>query len=71
MFAIASEDPIDEVIVQGVLEVLVLCVVVKVIIEAGIIDGVYVDMAMGLGKGFSKEGVISLGVSSMGRVEVF
>ena len=36
------EDSVDLVIVQGVLEVLVLCVMVKVIIELGIIDSVYV-----------------------------
>ena len=53
------------------LKVLVLCVMVKVIVEAGIVDGVYVDMLVGVGEGFSKEGVMLLGISSMGNVEVF
>ena len=53
-------------IVQRVLEVLVLCIMVEVIIELGIIDSIYVDMSVGLGKGFSKEGIVPLDISCMG-----
>ena len=49
MFAVSTENPVDLAIVQGVLEVLVLGVMVKVIIELGIVDGVYIDMVMGSG----------------------
>ena len=65
-FAIATEDPVDLAVVQGMLEILVLRVVIKVIIESRVIDGVYVDMAMGSGKGFSKEGVMLLGICGVG-----
>ena len=71
MFAISLQNPIDEAIVQGVLEVLVLCVVVKVFIESRVIDSVYVDVLMSLREGFSKEGVMSLSISSVGGVKVF
>ena len=57
-------------IVQGVLEVLILCVMVEVVVQTGVVDIVYIDMLVGAGKGFS-EGVMSLGISSVGRVEVF
>ena len=56
-------------IVQGVLEVLVLHIMVEVVVEAGVIDCVNVDMAVGAGKGFSK-GVVPLGIGSMGRVKI-
>ena len=52
------------------LEVLVLHVVVKVIIEVGVIDSIYINMAMGSGKGFSEEGVVPLGISGVGGVEI-
>ena len=52
------------------LEVLILCVVVKVFVEAGVIDGVYVDMLVDFRKGFLEERVMLLDISSMGRVEV-
>ena len=70
MFTIALKDPINEAVVQGVLEVLVLHVMVQVIIEARIIDSVYVDMAMSSWKRFLKEGVMPLGVCGMSRVEI-
>ena len=57
-------------IVQGVLEVLVLHVVVEVVIEVGVVDSVYVHMSVGARKGFSKERVMPLGISGMGRVKV-
>ena len=69
-FAIVTKDSVDLAIVQGVLEVLVLCVMIKVVIEAGVVDSVYVDVAMSAGEGFSEERVMSLGIGSMGRVEV-
>ena len=69
-FTIATEDSVDLVIVQGVLEVLVLHVVVEVVIEVGIIDSVYVDMSVSVEKGFSKEGIVPLGVCAMGGVEI-
>ena len=55
MFAIISEDSVDLVIIQGVLEVLVLHVVIQVVIELRIIDGVYVDVSVGMRKGFQKK----------------
>ena len=70
MFAITSEDPIDLAIVQGVLEVLVLCVVVKVIIKVGVVDSVYVHMSVGARKGFSEERVVPLGISGVGGVKI-
>ena len=63
--AVSVEDPVDLAVVQGVLEVLVLCVVVEVVVEMGIIDGVYVDMSVGAGEGFSEERVVLLGISGM------
>ena len=50
------------------LEVLILHVIVKVVIEAGIIDSVHVDVTVGSGMQFLKKGVMSLGVCSVGRV---
>ena len=70
-YTIATEDPVDLVIVQEVLEVLALHVVVKIVIKSRVIDSIYVDMAMGLGKGFSKEGVMPLGICSMAGVKFF
>ena len=70
MFAITSEDSIDLAIVQRVLKVLILCIVVKVVIEPRVIDSVYVDMVVGAGKGFPEEGIVPLGVGSMGRVKI-
>ena len=64
------ENPVDSMIVQGVLEVLILHVVVEVIIEARIIDSVYVDVVVGSGKWFPEEGIMPLGIGSMGRVEI-
>ena len=69
-FAIASKDSVNESIVQGVLEVLILHIMVKVVIEVRVIDGVYVNILVSPGEGFVKERVISLSVSSMGGVEV-
>ena len=43
---------------------------IQVIIELRVIDSVYVDMAMGLGKRFPKKGIVSLGVGSMGGVKI-
>ena len=54
-FAIASKDSVDLMIVQRVLEILVLHIVVKIVIEVGVVDSVYVDMSVGAEKGFSKE----------------
>ena len=70
-FAVTSKDSIDLVIVQGVLEVLVLHVVVEVVIELGVVDSVYVDMVVGMEKGFPEKGIMSLGVYSMGGVKIF
>ena len=67
-FAIALKDPVDLLIVQGMLEVLLLCVVIKVVVEMRVVDSVYVHMSMGLWKGLSEEGVMPLGISGMGRV---
>ena len=52
------------------LEVLFLHVMVKVVMEAGVVDSVYVDMAVGSRKWFPEEGVIPLGVGGMSRVEI-
>ena len=62
MFAITVEDSIDLVIIQRMLEVLVLCVMVKVVVELRVIDSVHVDMMVGSGKRFPKEGVMLLNV---------
>ena len=70
MFAITTKDPVDLMIVQGVLEVLILRVVVEVVIKAGIIDSVYVDMVMSAWEGLPEKGIISLGISSMGGIKV-
>ena len=64
------EDSVDLVIIQRVLEVLVLHVMVKVVVEMGIVDSIYVDVSVGARKGLLKEGVMPLGVSSMGGVKV-
>ena len=37
----------------------------------GVVDSIYVDVSVGAEKGFLEEGVMPLGVSSMGRVELF
>ena len=58
-------------IVQGVLEVLVLRIVVKVVVETRVVDGVHIDMVMGSGKWFPEEGIVSLGICGMGGVQVF
>ena len=52
------------------LEVLVLRVVVEVIIETRVIDSVYVYVVVDAWEGFSKERVMSLGISSVCRVKV-
>ena len=70
MLAIASEDPVDLVIVQRMLEVLVLRVMVQVVIETRVVDSVYVDMSVGSGKRFSEKGVVPLGIGGMGRVKI-
>ena len=36
------KNPVDLVVVQGVLEVLILSVIVKIVIESGVVDGIYV-----------------------------
>ena len=36
----------------------------------GIVDSVYIDMAVGAGEWFSKERVMPLGVSGVGRVKI-
>ena len=69
-FAIALENSVDLAIVQRVLEVLVLHIMVKVIIEARVIDSVYVDVAMGSGKGFLEKGIMSLDICSVGGIKV-
>ena len=51
------------------LEVLILCVMVEVIVEAGVIDSVYVEVSVGAGKGFL-EGVVLLCINSMDGIEV-
>ena len=55
-------------IVQRVLEVLVLHVVVEVVVKPRIVDGVHIDMFVGVGKGFSEEGIMLLGVDSIGGI---
>ena len=70
MFTITSEDSVDSVIVQGVLEVLVLHVMVKVVIEPRVVDSVYIYVSVGAEKRFPKEGVMLLGISGMGRVKI-
>ena len=70
MFAITTENPVDLVIVQGVLEVLILHVMIKVVIEAGIVDSVYINVAVGSGEWFPEEGIMSLHVSGIGSVEI-
>ena len=62
MFAISWEDLVDLSIVQRVLEILILYVIVEVVIELRVIDGVYINMVMDSGKRFFKEGVMLLGV---------
>ena len=57
-------------IVQGVLEVLILHVMVEVVIEAGIVDSVYVNVVVGSEKCFPEEGIMSLHVSGMGCIEI-
>ena len=46
-------------------------VVVQVVIESGIVGSIYIDMSVGAGKGLPEEGIVSLGISSVGGVEVF
>ena len=70
-FTITLEDPVALSVIQGVLEVLFFHVMVEVVIETGVIDSVYIDMTMGSRKGFLEEGVVSFGVGSMDRIEVF
>ena len=64
------ENPVNEAIVQGMLEVLVLHIVVKIIIQAGVIDSVYIDVSVGSRKRFPEEGIILLSINVMGGVEV-
>ena len=64
------EDSVDLSIVQEVLEVLVLRVVVEVVIESGVVDGVYIDVAMGMEEGFPEERIMSLGIGGMSRVKI-
>ena len=71
MLTIALEDSVDKAVVQGVLEILVLYVMVKVVIETGIVDSVYVDMSMSLREGLSEEKVMPLSVHGMSRVKIF
>ena len=70
LFAIFVKDSIDLTIVQGMLEVLVLCVMVEVVIELGVIDGIHIYMFVDMGKRFLEEGIMLLGISGMGRVEI-
>ena len=70
MFAITLEDSVDLAIVQRVLKVLILRVMAQVVIETSIIDGIYIYVSVGVEKGFPKEGIMLLGVSGVGRVEV-
>ena len=70
VLAITLKDPVGEAIIQRMLEVLVLCIVVKVVIKMRVIDGVYVDMSVDSGKGSVEEGVTLLDIHSMGRIEV-
>ena len=51
------------------LEVLILHIMVKVVIEVRVIDNVYIYMSMGPGKEFS-EGVMPLDICGMGRIKV-
>ena len=64
------KDPVDLAIVQGVLEVLILHVMVEVVIEARIVDSVYIDVAVGSGEWFSEERVVPLDIGSVGRVKI-
>ena len=58
-------------IIQKVLEVLVLCVMVEAVIQPRIVDSVYIGMSVSVGKGFSEEGIMPLGVGDVGGIEVF
>ena len=49
---------------------MVLRVVVEVVIKARVIDSVYVDVAVGSRKRFSKEGIVPLSIGSVGGVEI-
>ena len=51
------------------LEVLLFCVVVKVVIQSGVVDSVYIDISMGPG-GFVEERVVPFSISGMDRVKV-
>ena len=64
------ENSIDLAIVQGVLEVLLLHIMVKVVVETGIIDSVYINVAVGSGKWFGKERIVPFGVGCVGRVKI-
>ena len=65
------KDSVNLVIVQGVLEVLVLCIMVKVVIESRVIDGIYINVVIGLEKGFPEEEIVSLDVCSVSRIQAF
>ena len=70
MFTITSNDLVNEVVVQRMLEVLVLHVMVQVVVKLRVIDSVYIDVSVGSGKGLLEERVMSLGISSIGRIKV-
>ena len=70
LFTITTKDPVDLAIVQGVLKVLILCVMVKVVIESRVIDGVYIDVFVGTRRGLLEEGVVLLCINSMGGVKI-
>ena len=66
MFAITPKNSVNEVIVQRMLEVLFLHVMVYIVIEVGVVDGVYVDVLVGSREGSPEEGVVLLSVYGMG-----
>ena len=43
---------------------------VEIIVETRVVDGVYVDMSVDVGKGLSEERVVPLGISGIGRVKI-
>ena len=70
VFTIASEHLVDKMVIQRMLEVLVLYIMAEVIVERSIIDSVYVYVLVCSGEGLL-EGVMLLGICSVGGVEIF
>ena len=71
VFIVILKDPVDEAIVQRVLEVLILCIMIQIVVKMRVIDSIYVDMLVIMGKRFLKGRVMPLYISSINRVKVF